>query len=155
MISRLNTMALAAIVAVSFSSAPTYAATYSGITQAELIAVFENAEISVRITGVANVLSVSGSNVELAECNTDGRCNEIKFWATFTDVAPTLGAVNEWNGSMKIPEASRTSGGLLHMEMWMTAIGATDTSIVDTLKWFEAFAAYESFWAPYMSNASS
>ncbi len=146
---RISTAALAASLMLAATPAP--AATYDLITIGELRAVFQNAGLSVSTTSSNDVMSVGNGFVWVTDCRSDGRCAEINFFNNYADVRPTLAAVNEWNNTKKIPEASLNTDGTLHMEMWMSAIGTTDTNIVDTFRWFEAYAADTTFWGRFIS----
>lgn len=148
---------LAAVCAagMTIAAAPLSAATYNLITMSELIGVFRSAGLSVSTTSQSEVLAVGGSFVWLTDCRPDSRCAEISIFRNYGDVNPTMSAVNEWNNTKKIPEASMNADGTLHMEMWISGVGATDTNIVDTFNWFEAYAADQSFWAPFMTGAQS
>lgn len=142
--------AAAAVVFACVIGGAAHAATYNGVTRGELAGVFQRAGYGVYDTGQSDTLRVSNSLVWIANCNGAGRCSQIRFSQTFNDVRPSLSAVNAWNYSKRIPEASIDGNGYLHMEMWMSSIGATDTSITDTLGWFETYVADVSFWSSYI-----
>jgi hypothetical protein len=143
--------ALAAGLILTATPAP--AANYDLITMAELRAVLQSAGLSVGSTSSAEVLSVggSGSYVWITDCGPEGRCAEISIFRNYGNVRPTLQKVNEWNNSKKVPEASLNDDGTLHMEMWLSTVGSTDTNIVDMFNWFERYAADTAFWRPYTS----
>jgi hypothetical protein len=144
------TAAFAAITIAAMLATPASAANFAKVTMAELQQVFRAGGYAVSTTGSPEVIVVGDSLVWLTDCGTDGRCAEICFARSYSDVRPTLESVNEWNNTKKIPEASINSDGTLHMEMWMSAVGSTDTNILDTFGWFERYAA-DPFWMPYAS----
>lgn len=147
---RITAAALAAGLALA--AAPATAATYNLITIGELTAVFQSAGVSVSSTSKSDVLRVGNSFVWLTDCRSDGRCAEINLFNNYADVRPTLAAVNQWNNTKKIPEASVNADGTLHMEMWISAIGVTDTNIIDTFGWFQRYSADTDYWGPYMAG---
>jgi hypothetical protein len=143
--------ALAAMLSAGLLAAdPATAAAYNRITVAELIAVLENGGHAVTSTENSRILQVGATLIVANQCGRDGRCAEIGFVRNYNNVFPSLAAVNEWNQKMKLPEASVNENGGLHMETWITAIGATDASILDTFAWFEKFVADEEFWGPFI-----
>jgi hypothetical protein len=147
-------MMIAAVAALT-AAAPAKAANYNQISMAQLTAVFTSNGVAVRSVS-PDVLQIGGTFVFLTDCGTQaGLCAEISFFRNYRDVRPTLAAVNEWNNKRKIPEASVNSDGTLHMEVWMSAVGATDTGIIDMFRWFESYAADTNFWGPYMTGAQS
>jgi hypothetical protein len=143
----------ALIAALTLASTPAPAANFDGISVAELVGVFQSAGVSVSATSKADIIQAGASFVWLTDCQSNGRCAEICIFRNYGDVHPTMQAVNEWNNSKKIPEASLNSDGTLHMEMWISAIGTTDRNIVDTFGWFERYAADTDYWGPYISAA--
>jgi hypothetical protein len=142
-----------AALAASFllAATPASATTYNKITVAEFTAVLQSAGFSVSNTSKPDFLSVGGINVWITDCGADGRCAEVCFFDNFSNVHPSAQKVNEWNQTKKIPEASRNSDGTLHMEMWMSMIGATDTNIIDTFKWYQKYRLDNSFWRDQIS----
>lgn len=147
----LRVAAIAALSALAASAAD--AATYNGMTLAELTAALQTGGFPIQNMG-DGVLKAGATFVWLTDCNSQsGKCAEIGFFRDYADVRPTLAAVNQWNNSKKVPEASINSDGSLRMEMWMTALGATDASIVDSLQWYERYAADVEFWKPYIKSA--
>ena len=148
----LRTAFVAAVAAVAGMTTSVAAQTYNGMTVQELRSVFENAGISFQVLE-SDYFRVGGvANAWLTNCRS-GKCYELRYSSTFSDVQPTLGAVNRWNWEKRVPEASITDDGVLHMEMWMTLKGASSTSIITTLDWFAATKARTDFWQPYMSGS--
>lgn len=145
----------AAAVAVSLvGAAPASAAQYNRLSMAELTGILQNAGLSVGSTSNSSIVQVGASFVWLTDCGSDGRCAEVNFFRNYNDVYPTLQAVNQWNNERKIPEASVNANGTLHMEMWISAIGVTDTAIVDNFAWFEKYVADTDFWGPFIRSSS-
>ncbi len=139
------------LACLMLAATPAPAATYNQIRMKELISVYRAAGLSVTETSSADVIRVGESYVMLASCRSDGRCAQIGMFRNYSDTRPTMAAINEWNNAKQIPEASMNTNGTLHMEMWISAIGATDTNIVDTFKWFEANAGDLNFWRRFIS----
>jgi len=125
-------------------------AQYNGVTPAEATSALTYGGVPVRTTSNPNVLAYNGGFLNLTDCNAQGRCTELNFFNNFNDVRPTLEAVNRWNSTKKIPEASVNADGSLHMEVWLSGVGATDAIIVDTVQWFVRYAADIEFWGPYI-----
>ena len=150
----LRKLGAAGLAATFLTAAPAGAAEFNGITMAELTGVFQNAGLSVTGTSNREVIQVGASFVWLTDCNAQtGRCAEVSFFRNYGDVRPTLQAVNEWNNTKKIPEASINSDGTLHMEMWQSALGTSDRNILDTFGWFERYVADTDFWGPYIRQS--
>lgn len=147
-------LSAAAIAAALAGGATASAAQYNRISMAELTQIMQATGLSVSSTSNGEVLAVGQSFVWLTDCGSDGKCSEMSFFRNYRDVRPTLAAVNEWNNSRKLPEASLNSDGTLHMEIWLSAIGATDTNILDMLAWFEKYVADVDFWGPYIQRQS-
>lgn len=146
----IRTFALSLIGGAILAAAPQPgAAQYSRITIVEAQAALRNAGMTASTTENPSVLRVEGGFIFLTDCNAAGRCAEIKLFNNFVDVRPTLEAVNRWNYSTKIPEASINADGSLHMELWLSGIGLTDALLVDTTKWFARYVADAEFWKPY------
>ena len=103
------------------------------------------------------ILTHDGLIIQLSNCNPTitPTCVEIQFSRTFGNVRPTLEAVNRWNSEKKIPEASVTSDGVLHMEMWLSTFGLTDTNFFSSIVWFESSWPDEVFWKPYIKSSGS
>lgn len=146
---RLVTAALA--VGFLWAATPATATTYDRMTVAEVTAVFQSAGFSVSSTSNSAVFIVGGVNVRVVDCKSDGKCTEICFYANLANVQPSAQKVNEWNQTKKIPEASRNADGTLHVEMWLSTIGATDTNIIDMFKWFRENYDDKTFWTPSTS----
>ncbi|MEQ1928904.1 MAG: hypothetical protein ABL957_00020 [Parvularculaceae bacterium] len=141
------------LAAALVSAAPASAAQYNLVTMNELIQILQNAGLSASGTSNSEVLAVGQSFIWLTDCRPDGKCAEINFFRNYGDVRPTLAAVNEWNNTKKIPEASVNTDGTLHMEVWISAIGCTDTNIIDMFGWFERYVADTDFWGPYIRQS--
>lgn len=141
-------------VAVCLAAAPASAAQYNRLSIAELTGILQNAGGSVRATSRNDIVQVGATFIRLTDCGSDAKCAEINFFRNYNDVYPTLQAVNEWNNTKKIPEASVNANGTLHMEMWISAIGITDQALVDNLGWFEKYVADTDFWGPYIRGSS-
>ena len=144
----------------------TGATIYNGLTFAQLKAIFAAAQKPVfseepDSSGRGGSLRLNnGPLVSLTQCpeEDNGACYEIQIARTFSDVKPTTDAVNRWNFSTKVPEASVGADGTLHMEFWVTTVGLTDQLLLDSVGWFEgAWQQPESqeFWKPYMTGAGS
>lgn len=144
----------ATAVAVCLAASPASAAQYNRLSIAELTSIVQNAGGSVGATSRSDIVRVGASFIWLTDCGSDGKCAEINFFRNYNDVYPTLQAVNEWNNTKKIPEASVNANGTLHMEMWISAIGITDQALVDNLGWFEKYVADTDFWGPYIRGSS-
>ena len=143
---------LAAAIAVSVfltSATSSFAVEYRGITMEQLRSLLDAQGISHRMADTDYITTGTGLNIWLTKCNSVNVCGEIRLSRTFRDVRPTLEAVNRWNWTKRVPEASVTDDGKLHMEMWLSATGMTDTIFYDTAAWFENAWRNESFWAPY------
>lgn len=151
---RFSHVLIASTLAAVATPTLSHATVYNLITMTELVQVFQSAGYTVSTTSNSEVLQVGNSFVWLTDCRTNGRCAEISFFQNYGDVRPPLSKVNEWNNTKKIPEASINGNGTLHMELWLSAVGATDTSIIDTLGWFERYTADVDFWRPYISSQS-
>lgn len=100
----------------------------------------------------------NGPMVQLTQCpqNENGTCYEIQIFRTFSNVKPTLQAVNKWNYSTKVPEASVDDSGNLHLEFWVTTVGMTDQLLIDSVGWFEGSWQEpdgQQFWQPYVTNS--
>ena len=147
---RLLMAALAA--GVIFTASAAQAANYNRMTAGELAAVFRAGGYSVGAVNAQGIMEVGQSFVWITDCNSEGRCSEINFFNNFRDVHPTLQAVNEWNNTKKLPEASVNTDGTLHMEIWLSAIGMTDANLIDSFSWFERYSAVLDFWKPYMTG---
>ncbi|MFZ1988444.1 MAG: hypothetical protein WAW96_01615 [Alphaproteobacteria bacterium] len=141
------------------------AAIYNGLTMAQLKAIFTAAgkEISSEVpdsSGRGGILRMKdGPLISLTQCpeNENGPCYEIEISRTFSNVRPTADAVNQWNYSTKVPEASVGSDGNLHMEFWVTTVGMTDQLLLDSIGWFEGAwqdPDGQQFWRPYMTSGT-
>lgn len=147
-------LAAAAAVAISAAAAPASAATYNKMSLNQLVAVLQAAGVQVGSTSRSDVVQVgSGTFVLLTQCDDSGYCAEISFFQNFSDCRPPLSAVNTWNNTKKIPEASLNGDGTLHMEMWLSTIGATDSIITDSLGWFDGTVADKDYWGPWISRS--
>jgi len=149
-----NLIACALVVAGLAAAAPARAAQYDRLSMTQLTGILQSGGFSVGGTSRSDVVAVGGTFIYLTDCGSDGKCAEINFFRNYNDVFPTLQAVNQWNNTKKIPEASVNSNGTLHMEIWMSAIGVTDTALLDTFRWFEKFAADVDFWGPFIRRSS-
>lgn len=145
---------IAAVMAGFVLAAPANAAQYERLSVAELTQILEGAGGTVSSTSKSDILQVGSSFIWLTDCGSDGKCAEICFFRNYNDVFPTLQAVNTWNNTKKIPEASLNSNGTLHMEMWISAIGVTDKALVDNFVWFEKYAADTDYWGPFIRSSS-
>lgn len=151
----MKAFALAAIALLAAASGSTASAeTYNRISISQLVAVLQSAGVSVSGTSRSDVVqAASGTYIWATQCDSAGYCSELSFFRNYVDVRPPLSAVNAWNNTRKIPEASINSDGTLHMEMWLSTIGATDTQIRDTLGWFDSTAADRDFWRQWISGS--
>ena len=145
---------LFAILVVFLFSAVGAAAQSPGITMAELKSMLDAGNVAYEQRR-ANEIAVGKNFLYLDQCDGAGRCTEICLYNNYVDVFPTLEAVNAWNNSRKIPEASINSDGTLHMELWLSGVGANGTIIIDTIGWFGAYAADLEFWSKFLSDASA
>lgn len=147
-------LAAAAAVAIAVLSSSASAATYNKISYSQLVALLQSAGVAVGSTSRSDVVQVgSGTYIWVTQCDSAGYCAELSLFRNYVDVRPPLSAVNNWNNTRKIPEASLNSDGTLHMEMWLSAIGATDTQIRDTLGWFDSTVADRDFWRQWISGS--
>lgn len=146
---------LAAIAAGAVASlaGPASAETFSKMRISQLQSVLQAGGVSVSTTSRSDVLRAGATFLYLTDCDSAGLCGEINLFRNYNDVFPTLEAVNNWNSTKKIPEASINGNGTLHMEMWLSTIGATDTIILDTLGWFDRYAGDAEFWGPYIKRS--
>lgn len=140
---------LAAFAVAALVVAPAQAATFNGITPTQLVYVLQSAGVPVSATSNSQIFRAGNVFVAVSGCS-NGLCREINFFNNFGDVRPTLAAVNAWNNTKKVPEASINTDGTLHMEMWLTANGITDTAILDTFQWFDRYDGDIDFWRAYM-----
>ena len=127
---------------------------YNGLTLAQLKTIFVSAGKTISESGSDYIRLSDGPLVQLADCPDDknGVCYEVEFSRTFNNEKPTFEAVNKWNLTTKIPEASVNGNGELHFEMWVTAVGVTDQLLLDTATWFDKSWSGDSeleFWKPY------
>jgi opacity protein-like surface antigen len=144
--------AMAATALAAGSSAT--AAAYNKISFSQLVASLQSAGVSVSGTSRSDVVQVgSGTYIWVTQCDSAGYCTEVNFFRNYVDVRPSLSAVNAWNNTKKIPEASINSDGTLHMEMWLSAVGVTDTQLRDTLSWFDSTVADLDYWRPWISGS--
>jgi hypothetical protein len=142
-------------------ASPAQAATHNGLTMAELKAVFAANGKETSDIDDATIRITDGPLVSLSDCATDGEktCSEIEISRNYSNVHPTVEALNKWNWTTKIPEASiSTDPGDdkdLHMEMWVSATGLTDEGLLDTVDWFEKAVGEDDtidFWQPYFDK---
>jgi hypothetical protein len=122
---------------------------FSGITERQLEGLLSGRNLESRRDGDVVVLE-TGLMILATDCVGEAkRCNEIRFSRAFANVRPPLEAVNEWNLSYKIPEAAIDGQGRLRLEMWLSAIGMTDTIFFDTLTWFERAWETDNYWRKF------
>jgi hypothetical protein len=140
---------------------PAQAATHNGLTMDELKAVFEAKGQATSDIDDTTIRITDGPLLTLDDCAADGekKCSEIKISRNYSNVHPTVEAINKWNWTTKIPEASiGTDPGddkTLHVEMWVTAVGITDEALTDTVDWFETAVSGDDtidFWKPYFDK---
>jgi hypothetical protein len=135
------------------------ATVYNGLTMPQLKAIFAAAGVTTSDIQSGYIRLQNGPVVQLTQCPPDekGLCYEIQIERTFSNVKPTLQAVNQWNQATKIPEASVDDTGYLHLEFWVTTVGMTDQLLIDSVGWFENAWQEpdgQQFWQPYMSSGS-
>jgi len=141
-------------------AAPAHATVYNGLTMDQLKAIFAAAGKSVTEIQPGFLRAADGPIIQLTQCPPDekGTCYEIQIARTFSNVKPTLQAVNQWNVNTKIPEASVDDSGHLHMEFWVTTVGMTEQLLLDSIGWFEGSwqdPDAQQFWQPYMTGPST
>lgn len=146
---------LGAAICLGLAS-PAAAGTYKGLTMAELKGIFAaNGKATTDVTS-DTIRVTDGPLVLLTQCPEDEtKCYEIQIYRDYSNVHPTADAVNEWNASTSIPEASVDSDKDLHMEYWVSAIGLTDEGLMDDVEWFEGALNQDDtleFWSPYMDK---
>lgn len=149
----------AGIVLSAFADVPPAksagATIYDGLTIAQLKSILTASGKTFTDEGNGELRINDGPKLELTQCPKDenGVCYEIEIFRTFNNVKPTLDAVNKWNLTMKVPEASVTDDGELHMELLVTCTGLTQQLLKDTIGWFEKAWSDDSaheFWNPYI-----
>ncbi|HXZ67986.1 MAG TPA: hypothetical protein VEH07_05305 [Alphaproteobacteria bacterium] len=137
------------------------ATVYNGLTMAQLKSIFAAGGKTATEIQTGYLRLQDGPVVQLTQCPANdpvpGNCYEIQIFRTFSNVKPTLQAVNQWNFNTKIPEASVDSSGNLHMEFWVTTVGMTDQLLLDSIGWFEGAwqdPDGQQFWQPYMTSGA-
>jgi hypothetical protein len=147
--------ALLVLAATSLSAAAAGAPqVYTGITKSGLHRLLDAQHLGYADKGDYLILD-NGLVILATDCENDKHvCNEIQFSRIFADVRPPVEAVNEWNRSYKIPEASVDKEGRLHLEMWLSAIGMTDVIFFDTLQWFEKAWPSDKYWQAYVKKGA-
>jgi Putative bacterial sensory transduction regulator len=152
---KLRILTTAVASAVSFGTAPAAHATdYNGLTMAQLKSIFTAAGQTVTDVQPGFIRITDGPIIQLTQCpaTDNGKCYEIQVTRTFSNVKPTLQAVNQWNYNTKIPEASVDPDGDLHLEFWVTTVGMSDQLLLDSITWFEGAwqdPDAQNFWQPY------
>ena len=136
-----------------------HATVYNGLTMPQLKAIFAASGKTATEIQTGYLRLQDGPIVQLTQCpaNENGTCYEIQIERTFSNVKPTLQAVNQWNLNTKIPEASVDSSGNLHMEFWVTTVGMTEQLLLDSIGWFEGAwqdPDGQQFWQPYMTSGA-
>lgn len=131
---------------------------YSGVTFKELSALLTDAGATIETLDTNLLRIADGPIIGLGGCSKGegGKCYEVAILRTFSDVRPTLAAVNKWNYSTTIPEASVNENGNLHLQFWVSGEGLTQRLLLDSIVWFEkAWKSDEAqtFWAPYAKSS--
>ena len=149
---------MAGLIAVSLmATSQAWATVYNGITMAQLKAIFAAKNKATTEIQDGYLRLQDGPIIQLTQCppNENGMCYEIQIFRTFSNVKPTLQAVNQWNLNTKIPEASVDDSGNLHLEFWVTTVGMTEDLLMDSIGWFEGSWQEpdgQQFWQPYVKS---
>jgi hypothetical protein len=151
-----------AVPVMAASTAPdvTKAQVYNGLTLDQFKGVLTAANASLTDLGQGFFRIKDGPVVQLTQCPTDanGVCYEVQISRTFSNVKPTLDAVNKWNYNYKVPRASIDDGGRLHLDFWVSAVGITPPLLVDSISWFEGAwqdDQAQQFWQPFVVSGPS
>ena len=136
------------------------ATVYNGMTMPQLKAIFTAGGKTTTDLQSGFIRVQDGPIIQLTQCpaNENGTCYEIQIFRTFSNVKPTLQAVNQWNYNSKVPEASVDDSGNLHMEFWVTTVGLTEQLLLYSVGWFEGAINDpdgQQFWQPYMAGSGT